>query len=680
MWWNPIRAIVGIVSVGVLAMGAVAARAQANYLTDLGAVAPALGINNSGQVVLQSYIYSNGTLTALPPNFMGAAINSSGEVAGGFPGNCGEPNNAGAPATYANGVLTIIPALSGCDPEQGVSAQGLGINDSGAVVGVIGDNGDQPAGWLYSNNIYVGNIGYFANPPEYCPGVEARGINNSGQITGGAVGPEVCGQFHDRDVFIFDGTSYQKGGPEWTDLGPGVGYAINASGEVTGISYTVVYVPAPADVNGVPALFSNGTVTVLSNSPGAGYAINASGFVVGDGVNNTNDAFLYNGITIDLNNLVLPADPLKPYVTLTDARGINDSGLIVVNGIDSRTQAQHAYLFQVPMIQVTPTAFPLQTVGTTSAGQSVTLTNVGTTPVALGNVSIAPGPFNIQSNTCLASLAPNAACAITLTFAPAAPGTPSAILTVLAGGLPLPITVSGVTPLVITSFAPSAPTAVAADSGLDITLSWASSNAAASCQGGGGGYGDEWSGNDFPASGTDLLAEFSAGTYTYVLTCTVGSQTATAQTSVVVVWPVVTAALSASAPSVAPHQAVTLNWSSSKAAKSCVASGGGTGDGWANALLPASGSKAVTEPTIPAAGASTTLTFTVTCKPGVREYPGSASVKVVQKGESATASSGGQSSGSSSGGGAFDTLSLAFLFGAFALHRIGRRPRSASTG
>jgi hypothetical protein len=414
-------------------------------------------------------------------------------------------------------------------------------------------------------------------------------------------------------------------------------------------------------------------VTLLPNGAGVGYAINAIGFIVGDGVNGMSHAFFYNGVTSDLNAFVLPSDPLQPYVTLTDARGINDSGLIVVNGIDSRTQSQHSYLLQVPLIEATSTAFPLQAVGTTSAAQSVTLTNVGTTSVALGNVSIASGPFAIQSNNCVGSLAPNTACAITLTFAPTAPGTPSAVLTVMAGGSPLPITVSGVTPLAITSFTPSATTVVAANTGLNLTLSWASSNAAASCHSSGGGFGDGWSeGYTFPASGTQPLTETGAGTLIFVLTCMVGSQTATAQTTVVVTWPVVTAALSASAPTVAPHQAVTLEWSSSKTAQSCVGSGGGTGDGWGNTVLPTSGSKAVTEPTVPSAGESTTLTFTVTCKPGVLEYPGSASVKVVQMGPSASASLGGQTSGSSGGGGAFDSLSLIFLLALRGLHQLRR--------
>jgi hypothetical protein len=48
-----------------LAIGSFTASAQTHNLTDLGPYAPGLGINNSGQVVLQNYLYSNGALTAL---------------------------------------------------------------------------------------------------------------------------------------------------------------------------------------------------------------------------------------------------------------------------------------------------------------------------------------------------------------------------------------------------------------------------------------------------------------------------------------------------------------------------------------------------------------------------------------------------------------------------------------
>lgn len=669
MSWTQVRATMVIVSVGALAMGSIDANAQANYLTDLGAVAPALGVNNNGQVVLQNYIYSNGTLTAFPANFTGAAINASGQVAG-FDATTGTGNNClnyctTAAAIYANGTVKDIPGTSTTPGPIAIACYfPTGINDSGAIVGWYSGECSPPylegnlSVWLYSNNALI-NLGGLAG----C-GVPTA-INDSGQISGYSP----CS----TEPFIFDVTQSA------TELGSGQGQgnAINASGQVTGNA--LMAVPGFEWPQWLGALYSGGAATLLPNAAGTGYGINASAFVVGDGVNATNHAYLYIGaVSLDLNSFVLPNDPLQPYVTLTDARGINDTGLIVVNGVDSRDNSNHAYLLQVPLLQVTPIpAFPVQAVGTTSAGQTVALTNFGTTPIAIGNASTSPGPFNIKSNTCGASLAPNASCTITITFAPTASGIPNGVLTVNAGGLPpIPVPLSGVTPLSITSFATSASTITAAYS-YNLTLTY-TTTIPANCL-------LSNSGNNpviaFPPSnvtspGSSSYEFNAAGTETFSLSCTaVGSQAAQAQAGpVVIVWPVVTAALSASAPSVAPHQAVTLNWSSSKPAKSCVASGGGTGDGWANSVLPASGSKAVTEPTVPAAGESTTLTFTVTCKPNVAEYPGSASVKVVQKGASAAASSGSQSSSSSGGGGAFDTLSLAFLFGVFALHRVGRRP------
>lgn len=73
-----------IISVGSILLGPPIATAETNYLTGLGAVAPGVGINNSGQVVLQNYWYSQGTLTAFPNGFTGDAINASGHIAGSY--------------------------------------------------------------------------------------------------------------------------------------------------------------------------------------------------------------------------------------------------------------------------------------------------------------------------------------------------------------------------------------------------------------------------------------------------------------------------------------------------------------------------------------------------------------------------------------------------------------------
>jgi hypothetical protein len=47
-----------------------------------------------------------------------------------------------------------------------------------------------------------------------------------------------------------------------------------------------------------------------------------------------------------LDQLIDPADPLKHFVSLTRAYGINDSGWIVANGTDRRDNKAHVYLLK----------------------------------------------------------------------------------------------------------------------------------------------------------------------------------------------------------------------------------------------------------------------------------------------------------------------------------------------
>jgi probable HAF family extracellular repeat protein len=75
-----------------------------------------------------------------------------------------------------------------------------------------------------------------------------------------------------------------------------------------------------------------------------GYSINASGQVTGQSqiVNRDEHAFLYtSGAMTDLNALVRP---LASTITLTKGYSINNNGLIVADGVDSRTGQTHAYL------------------------------------------------------------------------------------------------------------------------------------------------------------------------------------------------------------------------------------------------------------------------------------------------------------------------------------------------
>ncbi|HEY6889022.1 MAG TPA: choice-of-anchor D domain-containing protein [Solirubrobacter sp.] len=89
-------------------------------------------------------------------------------------------------------------------------------------------------------------------------------------------------------------------------------------------------------------------------------------------------------------------------------------------------------------------AFGPVTVGATGT-QQVTVTNSGTRTLSLGAAAVS-GPFSIASGTCGDTLAPGAACVITLAFAPGAAGAATGTLTIAsdAGSPAVALTGTGV--------------------------------------------------------------------------------------------------------------------------------------------------------------------------------------------------------------------------------------------
>ena len=71
-----------------------------------------------------------------------------------------------------------------------------------------------------------------------------------------------------------------------------------------------------------------------------------------------------------------------------------------------------------------------QLLGTTSAPQTVTLTNSGTTPMTISSVVSSGPPFRMTANTCGGSLAPSAQCSITADFTAQVKGTVSGGITI----------------------------------------------------------------------------------------------------------------------------------------------------------------------------------------------------------------------------------------------------------
>ena len=98
----------------------------------------------------------------------------------------------------------------------------------------------------------------------------------------------------------------------------------------------------------------------------------------------------------------------------------------------------------VQKISFSPTSlsFPSTNVGSSSAAQSITVSNPGTATLTISSISITPTGDYTQTNTCGSSLAVGSTCSITVTFKPAASGTRTASISVADGATGSPQTVA----------------------------------------------------------------------------------------------------------------------------------------------------------------------------------------------------------------------------------------------
>lgn len=102
-----------------------------------------------------------------------------------------------------------------------------------------------------------------------------------------------------------------------------------------------------------------------------------------------------------------------------------DGQLDLVLPATSSSGSPATVLLQSPLsISAASLSFGTHTIGTTSKAQTVTLTNIGTTPISLGTITLAgsnPGDF-VEKTNCKAGLAPGAACEVQAAFKPTASG------------------------------------------------------------------------------------------------------------------------------------------------------------------------------------------------------------------------------------------------------------------
>jgi probable HAF family extracellular repeat protein len=323
------------------------ALAQTYEATQLGLLpggiyANAGAINNAGQVVggadslaCAAAVIWNGTtptvISCLPPlgmfNTYGIAL-----------------NNFGIALVYQSlsGASVVGP---GIDNMLGYDRSffARNINDSGRIVGtesIPSDTGPPTVAITWATPYATTWTVLPQLPGNESGGSFADGINNAGRIVGASV-------FFDDLPFI-SGTAHATlwSAGKATDLGTLGGTnsgaaAISDSGQIVGQAETASGAQHAASWTGTK-ITDLGT---LGGTNSYADAINTSGEIVGaaetsSGVQHA--ALFVGGKVVDLNSTLSPS--LAAYITLREASGINDSHVIVANGVDSRNGRDVAFL------------------------------------------------------------------------------------------------------------------------------------------------------------------------------------------------------------------------------------------------------------------------------------------------------------------------------------------------
>jgi len=146
-----------------------------------------------------------------------------------------------------------------------------------------------------------------------------------------------------------------------------------------------------------------------------------------------------------LNSLSFPA--IVPYATGLNRWGTDGLAFL---GQDSGSMNQTLYLLRSSMVTQAPAPavsfsatslqFANQDQGTTSATQTITLTNSGSATLNIKSIAVA-GPFS-SGGTCVTSLAAGASCTITVAFTPTFAGATTGTLTVSDNTATSPHTIS----------------------------------------------------------------------------------------------------------------------------------------------------------------------------------------------------------------------------------------------
>ncbi len=205
--------------------------------------------------------------------------------------------------------------------------------------------------------------------------------------------------------------------------------------------------------NTVSILIGNGDGTFRTHvdyATGHSPASVVAGDFNGDGILDVSVSNMADGtvsILLGNGNGTLQAQVVQPATANAGglaAADFNNDGRLDLAVTDAGSNVI-SVLLQSPAVSLSSSSltFPSEALGTTSTGQTVTLTNTGSASLTISSIA-ATGNF-ATTNTCGSSLAPNANCVISVTFTPTSAGTlaGSVFITDSASNSPQTITLTG---------------------------------------------------------------------------------------------------------------------------------------------------------------------------------------------------------------------------------------------
>ena len=201
----------------------------------------------------------------------------------------------------------------------------------------------------------------------------------------------------------------------------GTGAGTSASASVTPASLTFASTSVGSTTAAQSVTLSNGGTAVINISSILISGANASDFAIssktcGTSLPGSGDCL------VSLTFSPSATGSRTATLTFTDS-AVNSPQVVAISGTGTPEGAS---------VAPTTLTFTATEVGSTTAAQSVTLTNGGVAAINISSIATSgtnPADFAISANTCGASLASGSGCTVSITFTPSATGTRSARLT-----------------------------------------------------------------------------------------------------------------------------------------------------------------------------------------------------------------------------------------------------------